>query len=636
MHTTTAALLALAAAPALAGPLEDLRDRYARLSTYHAVITQTLTTSYGAEGLAARTVQQWDYELCFDRGADRLTIRAPWGDIAHAPEEFRLTCRACGVYETLDHETLSFDAISREAHSHAGHLLGLPTLDLLLADTGHTHANSFAVTFDAEPRSETRDGVRYTVLTASAPRFDRNTRDRDAETPHRGPAEYWINDGTGLLERISIDYTDAVRSDDRSTREYGTLRSFVEQYDIEVLLADRPIDPAVFPISTEGLERGPEKHADGENFFSSREGADFIHNPMPAFTGTTITGEAFSTEALEGKAVLIDFWATWCGPCVAVMPTLQQIADEYADKGLVVLGINQDRADQRDKVTAFLSERGLTFTQVLDPDGALGARFGVSAIPTTILVDAQGVVQAYTVGGHSKADYTANIDKVLAGETLPMPTPPASPAEGIEIIEKLAINTASWPAPVRAWDGFAVRTGEGEGFYMPHDAGGLARLDLDTGVLSRIRIAGLSQGRSITAFTKAEGTNGGWFFATDLAMGYGDLEFVRVDEEGRLLWRVPLGANPASEPMYEAKILALDLDHDGEEEFVIAASITDTNSWESAIILVVIESDGEIIHRAPLAIDGLGALLRIPGDDSNPPGVVIFGMNQFVRVSFDR
>jgi thiol-disulfide isomerase/thioredoxin len=636
MRTAAAALLALVApAAVMAGPLEDLRDRYAALSTYHALITQTRTMIYGAEGPSARTVQQWDYELCFDREGDRLTIRAPWGDIAHAPEAFRLTCRACGVYETLDHETLSFDSISREAHSHAGHLLGLPTLDLLIGDTEHTLAHSLGVTFDGDPRSETLDGVRYTVLPASVPHFDRNTRNHDTETAHRGPAEYWINDETGLLERISIDFTGTDQFDDRSTREYGAISSLIEQFEIEVRPADRPIDPAVFAISTEGLERGPERSTDREPVFSSHEGADFIHEPMPAFTGTTITGEDFSTEALGGKAVLIDFWATWCGPCVAVMPALQLIADEYADKGLIVLGINQDRADQRDKVAAFLNERSLTFTQVLDPDGTLGARFGVSAIPTTILVDAQGVVQAYTVGAHSKEDYTANIDKVLAGETLPMPTPHASPADSIEIVEKIALNTATWPAPVSAWEGLSVRSGEGEAFYMPHDAGGLARLDHATGVLTRVRMPGLPRGRSVTAFAKVDGGIGGWLFATELQVGYSDLEFIRVDENGQRLWSAHLGVDPASEPMHEAKMLALDLDHDGEDEFVIVASVTDTDTWESAVILVVIENDGEILHRAPMTIDGLGALLRVPGDESNRPGVIIFGLNQFVRVSFD-
>ena len=95
---------------------------------------------------------------------------------------------------------------------------------------------------------------------------------------------------------------------------------------------------------------------------------------------------------LEKGPVLLDFWATWCKPCVKAMPKLQEIHDQYSERGLTVVGINEDGPRGQSKVRPFLRARKLTFQIALDPDSGLMKRMRVTAMPTTLLVDRDGEI----------------------------------------------------------------------------------------------------------------------------------------------------------------------------------------------------------------------------------------------------
>jgi thiol-disulfide isomerase/thioredoxin len=116
-------------------------------------------------------------------------------------------------------------------------------------------------------------------------------------------------------------------------------------------------------------------------------------NPAPDFAGKTPTGESVSLSDYRGSIVAINFWATWCGPCKAEMPTLQKA---YEQGNLVVLAVNA--AEDADTVDAYLRELGLTFPAVLDPDSAIVDLYGVRVFPTTVFVDADGIVLAERYG----------------------------------------------------------------------------------------------------------------------------------------------------------------------------------------------------------------------------------------------
>jgi cytochrome c biogenesis protein CcmG/thiol:disulfide interchange protein DsbE len=117
--------------------------------------------------------------------------------------------------------------------------------------------------------------------------------------------------------------------------------------------------------------------------------------PAPDFTLDSLDGDAVTLSALAGQVVAIDFWATWCSPCVEGLDHLQQIHERYADQGLAVLAINV--GEDREEAAEFVADHGYTFTVLLDVDGRASDAYGVQAIPHTLIVDREGEVH-YTPG----------------------------------------------------------------------------------------------------------------------------------------------------------------------------------------------------------------------------------------------
>ena len=131
----------------------------------------------------------------------------------------------------------------------------------------------------------------------------------------------------------------------------------------------------------------------------SRQGLE--GKPAPDFSLRSLEGVAVSLEALRGKPVLLDFWATWCPPCVKALPHIQAIHQEFEASGLVVLGINSEPPD---KPRSFLRTNGYTFTTLTDQGGRTGAAYGVRGIPTTLVIDSDGIVRSHTVGYKTEAE----------------------------------------------------------------------------------------------------------------------------------------------------------------------------------------------------------------------------------------
>lgn len=121
----------------------------------------------------------------------------------------------------------------------------------------------------------------------------------------------------------------------------------------------------------------------------------------PPFSLTTIDGQHISMDELAGKVVLIDFWATWCGPCREALPHIQNIARKFAGQPLVVLSISLDSDEGKWK--DFVARHDMTWLQYRDGgfDGPMATRFGVRAIPATFSIDADGVLQDQHVGDAS-------------------------------------------------------------------------------------------------------------------------------------------------------------------------------------------------------------------------------------------
>jgi cytochrome c biogenesis protein CcmG, thiol:disulfide interchange protein DsbE len=120
-------------------------------------------------------------------------------------------------------------------------------------------------------------------------------------------------------------------------------------------------------------------------------------NVAADFSLSTLDGDAASLRDYRGRVVILNFFATWCGPCRAEMPDMQAIYGELRDRGLVVVAVNQGEAEE--SVTAFAREFGLTFPLLLDSDLAIGKMYAVRGYPTTVVIDRKGIVRDVIVGG---------------------------------------------------------------------------------------------------------------------------------------------------------------------------------------------------------------------------------------------
>jgi peroxiredoxin len=142
----------------------------------------------------------------------------------------------------------------------------------------------------------------------------------------------------------------------------------------------------------------------------------FIESPRlasmrmaPAFTLITSEGEQMSLDDMGGKVVLLDFWATWCGPCKESLPEIQRIAKKFADQPLVVISISSDRDESAWRT--FIQKNNMTWPQYRDANGALSRTYGVDAIPHYFSIDTDGVLQNVQVG--SGADVEGDVRKLL-------------------------------------------------------------------------------------------------------------------------------------------------------------------------------------------------------------------------------
>lgn len=108
---------------------------------------------------------------------------------------------------------------------------------------------------------------------------------------------------------------------------------------------------------------------------------------------TALDGREVDLKHLRGRVVLIDFWATWCGPCVAEIPNIKKVYEAYHDRGFEVIGITLDQPSDETKVRAFLKERNLPWPQFLDRENRtnrFATEYGIIAIPTPLLLDQEG------------------------------------------------------------------------------------------------------------------------------------------------------------------------------------------------------------------------------------------------------
>ena len=132
----------------------------------------------------------------------------------------------------------------------------------------------------------------------------------------------------------------------------------------------------------------------------------------PEFTLPDLDGKSISLGELRGRPVILNFWASWCGPCVFEMPFMQEIHEAWSDKSLVLLAINIGESPSQ--VQKFMEEKQLSFPVLLDIDGQVGGQYSIRAIPTTVFIDKDGIIQLMRIGAFpSKEALEKELSKII-------------------------------------------------------------------------------------------------------------------------------------------------------------------------------------------------------------------------------
>ena len=118
---------------------------------------------------------------------------------------------------------------------------------------------------------------------------------------------------------------------------------------------------------------------------------------VPATVGTDLQGHTVALSELRGKAVLLNFWASWCEPCITEMPSLQTLAQRFGNDKLVVLAVNFKEAAPT--VERFAQRNAIALPVLLDPQGDTARAWGATVFPTTVLITPQGRVKGVVRGG---------------------------------------------------------------------------------------------------------------------------------------------------------------------------------------------------------------------------------------------
>ncbi|MGI9469991.1 MAG: redoxin domain-containing protein [Rubripirellula sp.] len=208
--------------------------------------------------------------------------------------------------------------------------------------------------------------------------------------------DFWISDGDNPRPlRMLIDLTPMLLASDQVNIPANF--SYQVRYDFLTWRVTGEIDPALFRFQpTEESQAYDSLQAYYDSIAGVVGEHPLLGQPAPPFELESVTGEKVSLQSLADKVVVVDFWATWCTPCVASMPLMQEVTGNFKDKDVVFLAVNA--GETKEEVETFLSAQDWDVQVLLDLDGEVADAFKADAIPQSIVIGKDGYIESVHVG----------------------------------------------------------------------------------------------------------------------------------------------------------------------------------------------------------------------------------------------
>lgn len=285
-----------------------------------------------------------------------------------------------------------------------------------------------------------------------------------------------------------------------------------------------------------------------------------VGQPAPSFEVSDLEGKPISLASYLGEnVVMLDFWATWCGPCVEALPMISEVAHAFKDRGVVFYAVNI--GEDQETVASFLTENKLDVPVALDAEGDVAQLYQASAIPQTVLIGKDGSVQVVHVGfgGGVVEQLTKELEQLLAGEDLAAATvaetaeAEAERAERLEAANSSPELTVAWTHE-GSWSGVAVDNKDGSAYAISRD-GQLISLDASG---QRKNEQQLQRGASVLRLAQLAEDGTPSFLVFD-AWSSGLTAFA---SDGAVQWEYPPGDGIDD-------VWAADLDGDGRDEVIV-------------------------------------------------------------------
>jgi peroxiredoxin len=362
------------------------------------MLLDEMTQAYaGLKSLSVAGKLTSNFDIDGQKDSQQSDFTAIWG----AGGKFRHELRGDAVLGNTGEKVYAFIVAENAYITHdATAAVTLDSLDTAIAHVLRGQNPSLALALCGNAEKELLDGAQtvqkiadVVVNAAACPALRISTPDRDltvALDPH-----------THLMRWTSVDMTRLVRQ-----KGAHDVKSALLTYDYATT--------GTGPINASQFAWSPPAGAQEMQQDSGAQASDLEGKDAPAFTLSGLDGKQVNSADFKGSVVVVDFWATWCGPCVASLPQLDEIYKNLKSSGLKVFALDQ----QEDKPTVqkWVTDNKLSIPALLDSDGKVGQAYGAQAIPETVVIGKDGKIRKVVVGASPENEQALRdaINKALA------------------------------------------------------------------------------------------------------------------------------------------------------------------------------------------------------------------------------